>query len=212
MIGRIVLFAAGALVSTVAVCAKAAQKRKEQANLEILTGQNVVYPKVLICGATGVGKSSLINHILGADIAQTGSGGSVTQGVSEYYTDHAGLCFCECEGYTIDDIDTYRKRIKVFLRKSRVAAAWYCINAGTKRFLETDSENIQQLADLLGIENVHVILTKVDTVTSSELEDLKCVIGGTSPYCRPVLYSTDPALADKSKAAIISLIEELVRI
>lgn len=210
MIGRIVLFAAGALVSTVAVCAKAAQKRKEQANQEILTGQSVNYPKVLICGATGVGKSSLINHILGADIAQTGSGGSVTQGVSQYYTDRVGLCFCECEGYTIDDIDTYRKRIKVFLRKKPAVAAWYCINAGTKRFLETDAENIQQLADLLGIENVHVILTKIDTVTNSELEDLNCVIGGTSPYCRPVPYSTDPVLESRSKAAIMSLIDGLV--
>ena len=73
MIGRIVLFAAGALVSAVAVCAKSAQKHKEQAEREMLLGQSANYPKILVCGATGVGKSSLIYHVLGAEVAQTGS-------------------------------------------------------------------------------------------------------------------------------------------
>ncbi len=209
MIGRIVLFAAGALVSAVAVCAKSAQKHKEQAEREMLLGQSANYPKILVCGATGVGKSSLINHVLGAEVAQTGSGGSVTQGISEYYTDSGKLCLFECEGYTIDDIDTYRKRVKVFLRKNSVAAAWYCINAGTKRFLETDRDNIMQLTELLGTENVNVILTKTDTVTRSELDDLTNVIGKTAPYRSPVPYSTDIALRSQSEASIRILTDGL---
>ena len=41
-------------------------------------------PNILICGATGAGKSSVVNYVFGAAVARIGHGIPVTRGITKY--------------------------------------------------------------------------------------------------------------------------------
>jgi len=48
--------------------------------------QGIAKPNILICGATGVGKSSVVNHVFGENLAKVGHGIPVTQGITNIFT------------------------------------------------------------------------------------------------------------------------------
>ena len=141
-------------------------------------------PNIMICGGTGVGKSSLVNSIFRMELAEVGSGGvRGTEGIRRYTTKDALVTLYDSEGYEIGgpaQEHYYADILGVIGEKRRKAAGqiseqihevWYCVSAGGKRFLDADRDVIEAVR-LAGIP-VCVILTKVDTVDEEELEQLK---------------------------------------
>ena len=61
------------------------------------------FRRVLITGATGAGKSSLVNRFLGGDAAPVGAGESVTKKVTEYALGEPGIVLLDSPGYTVDE-------------------------------------------------------------------------------------------------------------
>ena len=141
-------------------------------------------PNIMICGGTGVGKSSLVNSIFRMEMAEVGAGGTRgTVGVRRYTTKDALVTLYDSEGYEIGGAAQahYFADILGFIGQKRREAAgnlseqihevWYCVSAGGKRFLDADRDVIEAVR-LAGIP-VCVILTKVDMVDEEELLQMK---------------------------------------
>ena len=141
-------------------------------------------PNIMICGGTGVGKSSLVNSIFRMEMAEVGAGGTRgTVGVRRYTTKDALVTLYDSEGYEIGGAAQahYFADILGFIGQKRREASgnlseqihevWYCVSAGGKRFLDADRDVIEAVR-LAGIP-VCVILTKVDMVDEEELLQMK---------------------------------------
>jgi len=131
---------------------------------------------IVIAGATGAGKSSLINHIFSADLAAVGHGRPETRGLNYVTTEKFDIGFYDSEGYEITEHGESNSNFKqivvpTLIKKldevsaERPHLCWYCIDVSTHRITEFDIENIKLLSDSLRLP-LAVVLTK------SELDEL----------------------------------------
>ncbi|WP_033759647.1 GTPase [Helicobacter pylori] len=67
---------------------------------------------ILLMGATGVGKSSLINALFGEEIAKVGVGEPVTQHIERYIDEKKGLVFWDTKGIEAADYHDTMQSIK----------------------------------------------------------------------------------------------------
>lgn len=120
-----------------------------------------------IFGKTGVGKSTLINTVFGAEVAETGIGEPVTREEHLYLHDSGFLGLLDTRGLEIgvdtDQIITelgeYVARMRRQPVKDQVHLAWYCVRANDRRFEETEASFVRKL-DELGLPVV-LVLTQV---------------------------------------------------
>ena len=107
-----------------------------------------------VLGATGVGKSSLINAVFGEDLAKTGIGAPVTQHVSLYknregtlglYDFKGSESFEELRAFVRNFEQIYRERVE---EGEPIHGLWFCIKASDRRFDAKQRELITELADL----------------------------------------------------------------
>lgn len=156
----------------------------------------VTRPNLMIVGGTGVGKSSLINHIFGKKLAETGSGRPVTKGVLRYEDPSVPLVIFDTEGYEVaqGEVSTgnFQTRIipEIIQRKQGALAeqihlVWYCISVGNHRITEFDLDNLRVLSAELNLP-VAVVLTQCDTEPVDDDGN-----GTTSLAFREVLKSHD---------------------
>ena len=96
---------------------------------------------ILVCGKTGIGKSTLINAIFGGEYAKTGQGKPVTQTIEEIHKNGSPLTLydskgLECEKYKpiLDDIEKFLelKRNTDDITK-QIHIAWICIMEDLRR-------------------------------------------------------------------------------
>ena len=201
MVGRI-LAAAGTAVAG-AIVAGAALRKKAQQKKAARTDKVSAQPSgVLVCGATGAGKSSLINDILDGEYTRTGSGAEVTQGIVEC-TD-GGISIRDTQGYTSGDFEVYLRWLTEVIEAAPPAEVWYCVNAGSKRFLGSDEECVRSLVELVGSERICIVLTKVDLVSEEELKNLRGVILRCVPWIPIVNYS----VADRGSSFYCEYVEK----
>ena len=145
----------------------------------------VVSPNILLCGATGVGKSSLVNDIFGEEVAQVGEGVPITSGVNLYKCKTVNLY--DSEGYEIGEekqsyyqdsilacIDKYKEEYPEDLNK-HIHEVWYCISAANKRITETDISIINQIKNKK--VPLAIVFTQIDSVDEDELKALINVCG-----------------------------------
>ena len=166
--------------------------------------QEIQKPNILICGGTGVGKSSLVNdifHLSGEDMAKVGLEWSPeTMGVQKFTSDSSTVNLYDSQGYEIgmENDEIYLHDIVGFIDAKRkedplniaehIHEVWYCISAGNKRFFDMDRKLIEE------IRNLHVpimiLLTKIDEVSADELQALKSTVQEVFPELAVYTYST----------------------
>ena len=120
-----------------------------------------------IFGATGAGKSTLVNAVFGRDVADTGVGEPVTRGVDYHRRDDGFLGIFDSEGFEtgsagdqilegLRDVVEARRRSAI---DQQIHAAWYVVRWSDRRFEEAQAAFVRRLAEL-GLP-VIVVLTQV---------------------------------------------------
>jgi uncharacterized protein (DUF697 family) len=107
-----------------------------------------------VFGKTGVGKSTLINTVFSANVARTGNGRPVTEGVDHYPHPSGFFGVFDSEGIqTGEQGDAVLDRFAELIaeRRSRPVAEqihviWYCVRWSDRRFEDSQAEFVEALA------------------------------------------------------------------
>ena len=128
------------------------------------------YPNIMLLGASGAGKSSLINKVYGANIAGTSNTRPETRGhFTIYYGKDCGrsVNLIDTAGYELGQGDTYYEDIHKELTERKdlnfVHVAWYCISVANERVQDMDIEILKKLMREESIrKRLCVVFTKCD--------------------------------------------------
>lgn len=152
----------------------------------------------VVMGKTGAGKSTLINAVLGKELAPTGSGSAVTKEV-HIYSETMSLRLPESTEYkesvgyrminrkvnlydtvgleidsaitkkTLEDIRAILYKTKAVSDEKDITLVWFCINAASSRFEKYEAELIKDLSLEYEIPFV-IVLTQCFSDERGELE------------------------------------------
>lgn len=162
-------------------------------------------PNILICGATGVGKSTLIRDLFqmsdaeGPEIGNQGR--SKTSGIHAYSPEGANITLYDSQGYNIgtdenkfmrDVLGVIEKKIKENPEdmSGHIHEVWYCVAAANNRFFGADEKMIREIRKKYSIP-VMIILTKVDCVDEEGIISLKRAVLEKIPDISIFTYACD---------------------
>lgn len=172
---------------------------------------------ILVCGKSGVGKSTLVNGVFGRDLARTGIGDPVTEQAQWYGEPGFPVRLLDTRGLEAGDYAGSRTALEgaVAAARRETAAdrqlhlAWLCIDNGAGRIEEADRAMAAMLADR-GVPTV-LVLTKgwedrgMEALAKERLPDLPVVRVVAAPR-RFASGTTVPA------AGLARLVEESERL
>lgn len=110
---------------------------------------------ILLMGASGVGKSSLVNGFFGIDIAKTGDGIPQTQHLEKFFYEDKGLILWDTKGIEAADYKNTLADLQTALENAKTKAlssksedglphiAWLCIKEPSKRIEEREIELVK---------------------------------------------------------------------
>ncbi|MCK8824964.1 YcjF family protein [Fuchsiella alkaliacetigena] len=136
-------------------------------------------PNILLIGGTGVGKSSLVNLIFGEELAEVGTGESVTEQINIYQQQDIPVVLYDTVGYEIGtekQAEFMEKVVDFAIEEGKsvedkIHLVWYVIDASGNRVTELDLKVIKKIYQA-GIP-IGVLFSKADLVTKDELEALE---------------------------------------
>lgn len=123
---------------------------------------------IALFGRTGAGKSTLINTVFGDQVAKTGIGRPVTEGMNYYEHPKGILGLYDSEGFELGassraliekltEIVETSRRSKI---DDQIHAVWYCVRADDRRFEDSQADFVRALAKM-GLP-VMIVFTQVE--------------------------------------------------
>lgn len=120
-----------------------------------------------VFGATGAGKSTLVNAVFGKDVADTGIGEPVTKGINYHRRDDGFLGIYDSEGFEtgsagdqiLDGLHSVVSARRSGPLDQQIHAAWYLVRWSDRRFEDAQAAFVKGLADM-GLP-VIIVLTQV---------------------------------------------------
>lgn len=139
---------------------------------------------IMVCGKTGVGKSTLISSIFTDDKIETGVGLPVTTGIDEYTRDGMPLSIFDCPGFELDNQqrEDIMNRIRSTVKKHNIHCIWYCINVMASKIEMPEAESIKKLQSITipngenGYKNLPVVIVLTQAYAEDRTKGLKDVI------------------------------------
>jgi uncharacterized protein (DUF697 family)/GTP-binding protein EngB required for normal cell division len=158
--------------------------------------RNIEKPNILLVGGTGVGKSSIINHIFGEKIAEVGTGSPVTQSLNKYESPDLPVVLYDTKGYEIGEQKQkeFLEDVIDFAVKSdqdvdkQIHLLWYCIDASSHRITDLDIKTIKKLYN--SNLPISILFTKADLLTKIEIEKLEEEIKNELPNIKTFRITT----------------------
>lgn len=187
------------------------QLNRELTNLR----DKIQRPNILLIGSTGVGKSSLINHIFGDAIAKAGAGRPITEQIEKFDNEESKVVIFDSKGYEvgskkeqefISDVIDYSKKIHEIADK--IHAVWYLIEAPGARVTDFDINALKRLKK----QNlpVSVILSKSDKSTEQDNDKLKQAITKEFASVNIFEVSTEENITGSAKVKFSSELDKLI--
>ncbi|KAL6250476.1 hypothetical protein RBB50_002778 [Rhinocladiella similis] len=178
--------------------------------------------RILVCGKTGVGKSTLINKVFGVEM--TGESQSYQQGVHDINQafespNHPGLLIHDSRGWQAGsdhELDLIAKflRHRAFQRDpaQSLHVIWFCVDSDVSRIEEADKRTFDTIAQFSHNVPVFVIGTKKDKLVAfHKIKLLESYMEKTNDYQESKRLAEEEA--DKlAEEQFLSLRDELSRI
>ena len=122
---------------------------------------------IMLVGKTGVGKSTLINHIFRENLAATGIGKPVTKHLEKITKEGVPITLYDTKGLELNPSVQTQVRKEVFdeirrlnqfgEEKDKIHVVWYCLNTGSSRLESFEEGFIRELSEILPVV---VVLTQ----------------------------------------------------
>jgi len=137
---------------------------------------------ILLVGATGSGKSTLVNRIFGIDFAATGVGTPVTQATTKYEVPDFPITLFDTKGYEVATAEHERfiHEMTGYMKdatkpmEEQVHIIWYCIAASGHRVTAMDIAMLKKFRATN--KPVCVVFTKCDIASVETVDTLTKVI------------------------------------
>jgi len=159
-------------------------------------GMNIK-PNILVCGKTGVGKTSLIQAVTHRGVvpdSAIGDGRATTLGFEVYETDAAN--FIDSEGMnpgtqSVDDyvdfiLDEMMNRLETEESGNLIHNVWYCIDGSGARVQGADAKLIKTFRD-----NMLLVVTKSELMRKEQIENMMAELLEMLPREQIVLVSAE---------------------
>lgn len=150
------------------------QEKKEEAEKEL------VNPNIILCGKTGVGKSTLINSIFRERLADTATGQPVTKGLNKYQKEDVPITLYDTKGLELENesrdevkkeiTETIQNKNKSDQASDHMHIMWYCISNEADRLEEAEEEWLNHFSKQM---KVIIVLTKTYSTNEEFLAYLK---------------------------------------
>lgn len=154
-------------------------------------------PNILVCGKTGVGKTSLIQAVTHRGVvpdSAIGDGKPITVGFQVYETEAAN--FIDSEGMnpgrqTVDEyadfiLDELLQRLDANNEDRLIHNIWYCIDGSGARIQDTDAKLIKTFSD-----KVILVVTKCELMRKEQVESVMNTLLDLIDRDRIVLVSSE---------------------
>ncbi len=154
-------------------------------------------PNILVCGKTGVGKTSLIQAVTHRGVvpdSAIGNGRATTEGFQLYETEIAN--FIDSEGMnpgaqSVDDyadfiLNEVLERLDSSDSENLIHNIWYCIDGSGARIQDTDAKLIKTLSD-----KVLLVVTKSELMRKEQIEAVMNTLLELIPRDRIVMVSAE---------------------
>lgn len=153
-------------------------------------------PNILVMGATGAGKSSLVNLVFGQEMAAVGAGKPVTDGVHAY--ENQLVRIYDSEGYESgqEQQARFKARVVDFINRqdsdlsARVHLVWYCISQANHRVLDIDLDTIRAVSTMQ--VPIAVVMTQADQVSEADSAQMLATMQNNCPGMTIFEVSTNP--------------------